>query len=70
MVNDDFDLTEEILAIMDGLDGMPVCCRTNLLKMTAAWERDMVALRSQRDKGLKAAKYWKARYLREIGEPS
>ena len=66
---DDFDLTEEILAIMEGLDGFPACCQRNLLKMTAAWERDMVNLRAERDKARKTAKYWKARYLREIGEP-
>ena len=68
-MTDDFNLTEEILAIMEGLDKFPRCCQSNLLKMTAAWERDMVVLRTERDKAARAAKYWKARYLREIGEP-
>lgn len=46
---DDFRLTQELLNIMDGLDTLPVCCRTNLLKMTAAWERDIIELRRSRD---------------------
>ena len=65
---DDFDLTEEILAIMDGLDGFPPCCRKNLLKMTAAWERDMVELRAERDRLHKLARYWKKRYHQAAGE--
>ena len=68
MVNDDFDLTEEILAIMEGLDGFPACCQRNLLKMTAAWERDMVNLRAERDKARKLAIHWKKKYHRAVGE--
>jgi len=68
-MSDDFHLTDELLHIMEGLDTFPECCRANLLKMTAAWEQDMIKLPRQGEKSARVAKYWKARYLREIGEP-
>ena len=68
MVSDDFNLTEEILAIMDGVENLPMCCRSNLLKMTAAWERDIVELRAERDKAVKVARYWRNKYNRATGE--
>jgi len=48
-MSDDFHLTDELLHIMEGLDTFPECCRANLLKMTAAWEQDMIRLRRERD---------------------
>lgn len=53
----DFDLTEEILHIMATLDKFPACCRENLLKMVAAWEKDVIELRRQRDDWRKKAEH-------------
>lgn len=52
----DFDLNTEIAHIMGRTEDLPECCRTIVLKFTAAWVADLEKLRTERDTAISAAR--------------